>query len=521
MKKILTTLAGLLIAFNASNAQSISYSIDNSFNTTGYMTMAIPNNQNTYAGFGACLLYNDGKMYTAHHFIQVAGTSAIPSIDNIITKRKANGAIDSSFSSDGVQRIQTVGITEARVRELYKLSNNGFYATTEATFGGFCTNNDSDTGLSKQLLNSTTYLGSYNSSVKIDANNHLQCMSGEIYSYQNNGSNNYTSTNYFSDGSGSFIGTWGKVFPACFYDANNGIVNTENPYRIKLGLDNSNRLLIAASNYSVASTTVTGTHLVRMKPYKLNDIDSSFGTNGKVTLGGAATGTSFDWLEPHHVSAIKVLSDNSIIVAYKDFANNNYKVIKLNSSGIKSTSFGNAGAITSASYIHNVIIDAQDNIFINHDSTLIEAYNSNGAPLSINGNSNKIMLNVAGFSNIKLINHSMNDNGDILLCGYKNGTVYSANTSGYGTDALLVKLKRTSTAPNAINSATKQSKLDVYPNPATTTVNIADAQTQVAIYNIYGTKVISTKGGTINIEQLTAGQYIVKANNETTRFIKQ
>jgi hypothetical protein len=520
MKKIFIALATLTIGFSSAKAQTISYKLDSTFIGAGYFTNAIPSNQNTYAGFGACLLYNDGKMYTAHHFIQVAGTSAIPSIENYITKRKADGTIDSSFNNDGVQGLQVVGATEARLREIYKLQNNGFYATTEATWGGVCTNNDADTGFMAQYYNSLSYMGSYSSSVKIDANKHLQCMGTEVYAYQNNGSNNYFSTSHFSDGNGDFRGSWNKIFPACFFDANNGIYNTENPYRIKLGLDNSNRLLIAASNFSVATTDVTGTHLVRMKPYKLNDIDSSFGTNGKVTLGGAATGTSFNWLEPQHVSAIKVLSDNSIIVAYKDFANNNYKVIKLNSSGIKSTSFGIAGAITSTSYIHNVIIDAQDNIFINYDNVLLEAYNSTGAPININGTSNKVTLNVTGFSDIKLINYSMNDNGDILLCGYKNGTVYSANTNSYGTDGLLVKLKRTTTAPDAINTTTKQKALSVYPNPVQNTL-YTNTNSKLEVYNLYGQLVAQAIGKSIDVSNLASGTYIIKAGNETARFIKQ
>ena len=67
----------------------------------------------------------------------------------------------------------------------------------------------------------------------------------------------------------------------------------------------------------------------------------------------------------------------------------------------------------------------------------------------------------------------------------------------------------------------------VYPNPANSMLNIAlgDAQTDIIIYNSLGQMVkrveMASGDVTINIEDLDAGVYFVKANGEVTKVIKR
>jgi hypothetical protein len=71
----------------------------------------------------------------------------------------------------------------------------------------------------------------------------------------------------------------------------------------------------------------------------------------------------------------------------------------------------------------------------------------------------------------------------------------------------------------AINTPTVQS-LSMYPNPATSTINIDGNVGTVEIYNMTGAKVLVSTGSVIDISSLSAGIYNVVAGEKTGRFVK-
>jgi len=68
--------------------------------------------------------------------------------------------------------------------------------------------------------------------------------------------------------------------------------------------------------------------------------------------------------------------------------------------------------------------------------------------------------------------------------------------------------------------------ISIYPNPATSLLNISGFEGNYTIHNIYGSKLQEGKTtNTINIQNLPAGQYLLQLQNETasyiSRFVKQ
>lgn len=119
----------------------------------------------------------------------------------------------------------------------------------------------------------------------------------------------------------------------------------------------------------------------------------------------------------------------------------------------------------------------------------------------------KIKINKNNFYIKMYINDILDNKSNIL-------------TNSYNNDSLL-----TFTNTTKVNN---NQKLEIYPNPATTIINIGYDMKTVEIYNISGSKqhIINNNDGKIDISSLTSGVYIVKAVNNfnelfTNKFIKQ
>jgi len=65
-----------------------------------------------------------------------------------------------------------------------------------------------------------------------------------------------------------------------------------------------------------------------------------------------------------------------------------------------------------------------------------------------------------------------------------------------------------------------ENTLGLYPNPATSTINIDGNEGTVEIYNMTGAKVLEDTGSVIDISGLSAGIYNVVAGNKSGRFVK-
>jgi len=78
----------------------------------------------------------------------------------------------------------------------------------------------------------------------------------------------------------------------------------------------------------------------------------------------------------------------------------------------------------------------------------------------------------------------------------------------------------------SIADVKQKNSLNIYPNPATHTITIDNKANEVAIYSLNGKKVLACKQcNTLNISDLTAGIYIIKAQSEkgvfTQKLIKE
>ena len=79
---------------------------------------------------------------------------------------------------------------------------------------------------------------------------------------------------------------------------------------------------------------------------------------------------------------------------------------------------------------------------------------------------------------------------------------------------------------SSINQSSSSSNLSVYPNPAKDFIQISGISTQtlVQIYRIDGVLVFSQSvesGAPIEVTSFSSGVYIVKANGQTSKFIKK
>jgi hypothetical protein len=87
---------------------------------------------------------------------------------------------------------------------------------------------------------------------------------------------------------------------------------------------------------------------------------------------------------------------------------------------------------------------------------------------------------------------------------------------------------------NAVSSGVEDIKvaekaaLKVYPNPAVSNVTVTAGQdiTDIALFNLAGAQVsadvlVNGNQATLNVDNLPAGIYILKANDQSTKVIKK
>lgn len=89
-------------------------------------------------------------------------------------------------------------------------------------------------------------------------------------------------------------------------------------------------------------------------------------------------------------------------------------------------------------------------------------------------------------------------------------------------------IKIWSGVPNAVNEVKKAEAVSVYPNPASTSLNIVSNESVkiVTVYSMTGSKVMTGTSKTILVDQLAPGNYFItvqtrNGNIQTGRFIKE
>ncbi len=105
-------------------------------------------------------------------------------------------------------------------------------------------------------------------------------------------------------------------------------------------------------------------------------------------------------------------------------------------------------------------------------------------------------------------------------------TAYAAaidDESGFESERTLVTLTITEDQATAINELTTES-ISVYPNPATSTLNIEGSTGIAYVYNLAGTMVLTqdlSQSTSMDISDLTNGVYLVKVDGEIIKVVKK
>ncbi|HMK06244.1 MAG TPA: T9SS type A sorting domain-containing protein [Flavobacterium sp.] len=337
---------------------------------------------------------------------------------------------------------------------------------------------------------------------------------------------NFELARYNADGTlDSSFGTAGKA------DINIGLTTTANnfqipgydyPTAIKLqddgkivitGFSNAGRIYGEGSDLAVVRLDTDG------------NLDSSFGTNGKVTydLGGFEDGFS-----------LQMTPDHKIIVGGNAYLNDDYdhcKIVlcKLNNDGSLDATFGINGKVTTQ--INTVEqYDSLSSLVLEDDGKILATghtlYNQKTDFLLLRYNADGTLDNsfAAGYlvttdfinSNDKTFASILQNDGKIVLAG----TTDANGNYDFG----LVRYSLNNLSATAFSSE----KFLVYPNPATSILYVSDnddIQT-INIYNNLGQLVISNpEKKNIDISALAFGQYLIKITTsnsfEVRKFLKK
>lgn len=151
----------------------------------------------------------------------------------------------------------------------------------------------------------------------------------------------------------------------------------------------------------------------------------------------------------------------------------------------------------------------------------------------LDGNGNYIAANAIGATSTSAAGNCITYDGtaNIYLTGLFSGTTDFDPNSGVvnlvalGTqaDVFVLKLNNMGTG---INEANFEAKVNIYPNPVTSVLNIATEETieKVEIYNLTGALVKEETSVSFSVEQLPAGFYIIQIKTSMgigiTRFLK-
>ena len=514
MKRFL--LAGLALSLSVL-AQAQTLELDPTFGTNGYKIGAIPGD---YTQFSAI-------RKTANESLICLGSEEDGniSIKSFLAKYNNAGTLDNTFGTNGIVKfndsasvdnyysaltLQSDGkilvggsnynrIALANTHWVKRYNANG---TPDNTFG----NNGS-----AQIFSTSTYLGNV-------ANVSIQTDGKILVSYETeSGDPGVTRLN----ANGSLDNTFGT----------NGLANpgTGIPgifYNYVKALSNG-KILVAAYINDINGSGNTTEILV----YQLNSngmVDLAFGVNGK-----------FSYTRPAHELGIQNLnlqSDGKIIVggyAYNpngSSADVKLMLIRLNTNGSPDNTFGTQGVTTMTPEsgdieATSVYVLSDDKLIINYGnydslySGLVK-FTANGSPdVSFNDNSaTKIIRDFDQGSFISGI--EIQGDQKIVFAGAAVTDATDIDDLKYST--VIGRLKSTGTG---ITTSFKD-MASIYPNPAKDKlyINLTKQEATATVFDLLGKKVMEQKiyrNGTLALEQLNSGVYLLHLNSGTTNATQQ
>jgi uncharacterized delta-60 repeat protein len=253
--------------------------------------------------------------------------------------------------------------------------------------------------------------------------------------------------------------------------------------------------------------------------------NNGFTPKGIIRLNGDGTkdtsfntGTGFD----NAVWIIAQQTDGKILVGgnfsqYNDV--NERSIIRLNSDGVKDTSFVTGTGFDGS--VYTIAQQADGKILV---GGFFSSYNGSAENLIIllnsNGTKDTSFNTGAGFNNTVYTIEQQAD-GKILVGGWY--TTYNGDNSS----AYLIKLR--TEASLSTTSFDTTNAFVIYPNPVQNVLHLQSNNftsiKSVKIYDLQGKVVLQDTNDTINVSNLSKGVYIVKITTEegevTKKFIKE
>lgn len=308
----------------------------------------------------------------------------------------------------------------------------------------------------------------------------------------------------------------------------NGLKAIDFSSNLNAGADNGSQIAIQPDGKLVVAGFVGLVPSYDIGLARLNtngSLDTSFGTNGKVIydLGGNNREVS-----------LQLAADGKLIVGSNimdtDVENSQCVVARFNPNGSIDNTFGTDGKTTFA--LSGDPYEQIWDIALQPDGKIIAAGTT--GPLETNPDNLVLRFNTNG-----TIDDTFNGNGYVItdwstddrvyaVAVQENGRILLAGASKLGaTSGLAFAVTRYVDAQLSITSTTEAEPISIYPNPATTILNISgDFELKSAvIYNVLGQRVKTAHSKSIDIADLPAGCYLVQIDNgkkdvETVKFLK-
>jgi uncharacterized delta-60 repeat protein len=497
-----------LAAFEAS-AQDF----DPTFNTSGWREDTI--------GAGVAQSYNDiviqgdnkvlvSGLYDINNFIQ----------DISVVRYNVDGSLDNSFGTGGKLRLVTdpAGVHHSRVAqntagEIFLLGSNGAFCITKLSSNGTIDNSFGTSGTVKDSLiagAATGFEHAYAIAVQSD---------GKIliagYYHQTSPNTEYAAWVIRYNTNGTRDNSFGT----------GGLAKV-------IGGDNSFGRLLIQPDGKILAGGASGLISQQQQDWFVcrfntdGTLDNTFGplTDGTVKIGMQYRET---------VDGMALQSDGSIIIGGPcGNGNPTFRIIKISSAGLPSSTFGTAQT-QNVGYTKVELQTFTDHYFaglavLPGDKIAIAGSVSNFKFAAIRFNADGTPDNSFGTNSIV-------DSQFVQAKVYMSGAAFNTATgrlyaAGYThddnagtTSSAVVAVKVAS--PNSVQEITNVNELGIYPNPAGSTVYLDNVAGDITVFDMTGRNVVSVTGREVNVSQLTPGLYLLKCTTKngeqySARFTK-
>ncbi|MEI6823349.1 MAG: T9SS type A sorting domain-containing protein [Bacteroidota bacterium] len=500
MKKIYILIIAIL-TLNIANAQP--GTIDSTFGTNGYV---ITPNGNIDSWANAVVAQTDGK-------ILVAGTV---NLDFSVIRYNSNGNLDSTFGTNG-KAVTPIGSSNDFVYAM-ALQNDGkilvsgyFYGTSDGfAVVRYTTNGTRDSTFGTNGI-AKTYIGDYGNEAyamviqpdeKIIIAGSAHVPPKDIFALVRYNSN------------GVLDSTFGT----------NGIDTTS----IGTVQDKINAVALQSDGKIVAAgTSSNGTDYdFALARFNSNGtLDSTFGTNGKVTT---PIGNSSD-----DGRAVAIQTDGKIVVAgdMHNGANYDFALVRYNSDGTLDNTFGTNGKVVTdvansddmgyAMLIKDgkILVAGESYVNTSYDFALL-MYNPNGTLDNTFGIGGKATTPIGNYGSLAYA-MTLQSDGKVVLAGKaNNGSNFDFAVARYNN------LSSVGIFENNINN-----NISLYPNPTKDNLTIEtnlNIEQKLEIINLIGQTIYTNsinKKATINTSAFANGVYILKLSSDkeivVRKFVKE